>query len=450
MEEITIEGLSNWEVVQQCNGIAEVKLHGLFTTVANTLIARVFNEYTDEPVIEWKNVTVSEHTWLLNIKIPAGGPYRLEIRHYDGMSWKACGALAGCIHHFCVGDVYLIAGQSNAAGKGHGEMLEAPEIGVHTLRDCRYWDLATNPLYAERGHHSPFLSFGKRMKKALGYPIGLIPCAYGGSSLAQWLPDEDGIFYRKMLESIAEKKIKGILWYQGETDAMQCAAENYFYRFRKFLNFVRTDLHDENLPIITVQLGRHTDDFENSIEMDLHYDMVREAQRQAARMLKNVYIVPAIDIGRMSDGIHNSKSANLLLADRMARMALYKLYDKGLDPSAPDLEHAECVLPNKILLKFMHVDDTLMAYHITNPARLPIQVEDEQGINRIIQFEICKDEIVLVCERDIAENTYIKCQYAKNPLNIIQDFDKQIAVLCFSNVKVERNRAYEKEQGNHI
>ena len=77
-----------------------------------------------------------------------------------------------------------------------------------------------------------------------------------------------------------------------------------------------------------------------------------------------------------------------------------------------------------------------MAYHVTNPERFPIAVEDKNGGNKIESFSISKDTIALTCNRDIDETTHIKCQYGRNPLNIIQDFGKQIAVLCFSNVKV--------------
>lgn len=434
--EFTVTGLSDWEVVQQTDGFAIIKTEGDCPNVQTDLIVRVYDEFTDEPITEWEYAEVKNGKWSVELKLPAGGPYRMEIRQYNGEVWKARGGLVGAVHHFCVGDVYIIAGQSNAIGTGHGEMYEAPEIGIHTMRNCRYWDLATNPMYAARGNHGPFLSFAKRLKKALNYPIGLIPCAFGGSSLAQWLPDEDGVFYREMLEA-AKKPIKGILWYQGECEGMGRHSENYYERFERFVKYVRSDFDDDKLPVITVQLGRHTDDFPDGEEMDVHYDAVREAQRRAANTIEGVYIVPAIDAGRLSDGIHNSKSANMLIGERMAKMALYKLYNKGLNPSAPNLESAICTDANKIILKFKNVEDTLMAYHVKKIERFPVLVEDENGVNNIVDFDIKKDIIEIVCERNIGRNSRVKCQYGRNPLNLIQDFGNQSAVLCFSNVEVE-------------
>ena len=432
------KSVENWEIVQQSNGFAYIDLCGTYEQGESDaeLIVRVFDEFTDEPMTEWERVSVFGNQWNTKIKLQAGGPYRLEIRIWNREGWKVRAQLAHAVHHFCVGDVYIVAGQSNAIGTGHGELYEAPEIGVHTLRNCKYWDLATNPMYDGRGCHSPNLAFAKRLKKTLNYPIGIIPCAYGGSSLSQWLPQEDGLFYKEMIEAVSGKSVKGMIWYQGESEGMACNSENYLERFTSFVNTVRDELHNPELPIITVQVGRHTDDFENGTEMDRHYDAVREAQRQAAKTLENVYVIPSIDLGRMTDGIHNSKSSNLLLGERCARLALYKIYGKGIDPSAPDLIYAEKTDCNIITLKFSNVEDTLMAYHVTNPERFPIAVEDKNGGNKIESFSISKDTIVLTCNRDIDETTRIKCQYGRNPLNIIQDFGKQIAVLCFSNVKV--------------
>lgn len=146
------------------------------------LIVRVFDEFSDEPMTEWVEASVCKNEWKVKIKLQAGGPYRLEIRRWVKMGWKARAVNQYIVHHFCVGDVYIVAGQSNAIGAGHGELYEEPEIGVHTFRNCTYWDLATNPMYDGRGYHGFSLSFAKRLKKALHYPVGIIPCARCGTA----------------------------------------------------------------------------------------------------------------------------------------------------------------------------------------------------------------------------------------------------------------------------
>ena len=62
--------------------------------------------------------------------------------------------------------------------------------------------------------------------EATGVPIGLVACAHGGTSMEQWNPakkDEGGkSLYGSMLRQfqLAGGKVKGVLWYQGESDAM--------------------------------------------------------------------------------------------------------------------------------------------------------------------------------------------------------------------------------------
>lgn len=79
----------------------------------------------------------------------------------------------------------MIAGQSNAAGYGRGEITDGPELGVHILRNEEKWDIASHPLNDTRNNnypnleggdpgHSPFLVFGKALKKTLNHPVGLI------------------------------------------------------------------------------------------------------------------------------------------------------------------------------------------------------------------------------------------------------------------------------------
>ena len=431
-------GVQNWEVVQNINGTGKIRFCGEceLKDVYCGLAIRAFDECTDEPVTEWTEINIKDRKWETTLNLPLGGPYRIEFRFMRADVWKARWSLAHMLHHICVGDVFVIAGQSNSIGMGHGELTETPELGIHTMRDCKYWDIATNPMYSSRGHNGPFLAFAKRLKRTLQYPIGLIPCAVGGSSLSEWLKNEDGHLYNEMISVINGKKIKGVLWYQGESEGMDCKSENYFERFERFVNDMREDLNNKSLHVLTVQLHRHTDDFENGEEMDFHYDNVREAQRQAARKIKNVYVIPSIDVGRLSDGIHNSKSANIFIGERLARQALFSVYGKGLDPSAPDVERIKKISDKEIEVVFSGVEDTLMAYHVKNPNRLPLMAEDDNGINAIESFELLKDSIKLKLSRTVEENTYIKCQYGRNPYGIIQDFGKQTAVLCFSNVKV--------------
>jgi hypothetical protein len=79
--------------------------------------------------------------------IPAGGLYRLETRHQPGNQPAGEWAERGDMRHFLgVGDLWVIAGQSNSAGYGRGPVFDPPELGIHLFRNNGQWALATHPL----------------------------------------------------------------------------------------------------------------------------------------------------------------------------------------------------------------------------------------------------------------------------------------------------------------
>ena len=441
-------GLTDWEILQQKDGFAEFEVGGSYNinksippeTAKNAeIMLRVFEETTDEPVIPWITAQRDGEYWKCRLRVPCGGLYRLTtVIRYDKTFWVERGESGQAVHHFGVGDVYLIAGQSNAAGTGRGVVTETLELGVHTFRNCQKWDLATNPMYDGRGFHSPCIAFAKRLKSKLNYPIGLVPCAFGGSPLETWLKSENGCWYNEMINVLKKYHIsvKGVIWYQGESDTYTVkAAEDYLKRFKTFVWDIRNDLKNKKLPIITFQLNRHLDDFENNDEHDAAFDMLREAQRQAARTIENVYIVPTIDAGKMTDGIHNSKASNIMLGERAAQLVLNKIYDIGIDFSAPDIAYAKFTSEIDVEIKFDNVADCLMTFHV-GAYRLPIMIEDNSGKIDIEDYTLNRNKINLRLARKAVGVAKIKCQYGTRPKELIQDIGNQLPVLCFSNVKI--------------
>ena len=70
------------------------------------------------------------------------------------------------------------------------------------------------------------LPFAVALVESTGVPVGLVACAHGGTSMEQWNPakKEQGgkSLYGSMLRQVklAGGKVKGVLWYQGESDAI--------------------------------------------------------------------------------------------------------------------------------------------------------------------------------------------------------------------------------------
>lgn len=92
--------------------------------------------------------------------------------------------------------------------------------------------------------------------KPTGPQIGLVPCAWGGSAIAEWERGE--VLYDRMIERTKAAMqsggaLKAVLWYQGESDAdRKSRAEHYEQKLITFFNNVRADLQSPDLPIFQV------------------------------------------------------------------------------------------------------------------------------------------------------------------------------------------------------
>lgn len=214
--------------------------------------------------------------------------------------------------------------------KDSAQYKMTPYLGFDMTReqlDAMYDELHPLDLVSPVGGVGPGYFFAVEMHKLTGAPIGLVPCALGGSSLDMWgkdFGDRNGeafsdILYGDMIDRIrlAEGNLKGVLWYQGESDAQAGLVETYVERFQKFVGDLRTDLGRPDLPFITVQLATTTDHEWAGVEPWMH---MRENQRRATELIPGVKMVAAADLPRV-DGIHLSYAAHQKLGVRLARAA---------------------------------------------------------------------------------------------------------------------------------
>ena len=148
------------------------------------------------------------------------------------------------------------------------------------------------------------LPFAVAHGRATGVPIGLVACAHGGTSMEQWNPakkDEGGnSLYGSMLRQVqlAGGKVKGVLWYQGESDANADASKVYAKVFADFIAAVRSDLGQPDLPFYFVQIGRFVHGGDPKA-----WNAVQEAQRRLPERVPNTAVVSVIDL-ELDDVIH--------------------------------------------------------------------------------------------------------------------------------------------------
>ena len=160
----------------------------------------------------------------------------------------------------------LMIGQSNMAGRGNME-------DVQPIRDSRCfvlrngkWQPMREPVNPDRAVFegmyrsgvSLATSFARDFAEHLDAPVGLIPCADGGSALNQWKPGEILYDHAVCIAKLAQRssQLKAIIWHQGESDCHEDELiRSYPERFISMITQMRKDLNAENVPVILGELS---------------------------------------------------------------------------------------------------------------------------------------------------------------------------------------------------
>jgi hypothetical protein len=227
--------------------------------------------------------------------------------------------------------IYLMAGQSNMAGRGFVESEDTiSSIRVLAMDKNNEWVYAKEPLhYYEPGRTGLDcgLSFGKELSKKLGnrITIGLVPCAVGGSSIEQWLGNATyrGVtlysnFLDKAKAAAQHGTIKGILWHQGESNAGERSRINYKQKLESFFEKVRKDLEQPDLPVYMGTLGSYLTKYSFPYTEEINKNI-----KEVAENGKNIYLVNTSDFTHLKDTIHFDSPSQRMLGKRFAK-AVYK------------------------------------------------------------------------------------------------------------------------------
>lgn len=158
-------------------------------------------------------------------------------------------------------DIFLLAGQSNMAGRGAlqgSTTLEDPRVLAFQARE---WKAAVEPLHDDKPTAGTGLAMTFALEIAGADPdkrVGLIPCAVGGTPIERWLPGAD--LYEKAVltarEALGGRIPAGILWHQGENDAQREAdAATWGRRLAAVVEGFRRDIATGGTPFIAGELG---------------------------------------------------------------------------------------------------------------------------------------------------------------------------------------------------
>lgn len=169
--------------------------------------------------------------------------------------------------------IFLLAGQSNMAGRGKVEPEDTiPHSRILTVTQDGNWVKAKEPLH----YYEPRLqgldcglAFAQELLRHVGdsIHIALLPCAVGGSSIGQWLGDSlhRGVRLLGNFEqsvNFAQKYgvVKGVLWHQGEKDAKLGKMHTYRENLEELISVFRSYAENSSLPVILGELGTNPHD----------------------------------------------------------------------------------------------------------------------------------------------------------------------------------------------
>jgi sialate O-acetylesterase len=344
------EGLRDFQVLQRGrNGLAVASVVGWCRASGGAVEARVLGKGKRE-VMGWTRCGRADgKAWSASLKgVPVGGPYDIHFR---------AGEETAVVRDVLVGDLWVLAGQSNMEGCGSlAGTLERPHPLVHSFGMDEDWARAQEPLHwlnesidachngqweemAKRiaqGLPAPArrpwranrpkgagcgLSFAKEMVKLTGVPVGLLPCAHGGTSMAQWNPglaDQGGKSqYGSMLRRVKAcgGSVAGVLWYQGESDAAHSTIPDFVRANVKLVQAMRRDFANPRLPFLYAQIGYFANEGAGS-----GWNMIQQLQIDLEAKLAPAVMVAVIDLP-MDDFIHIGADAQIRLGQRFATVA---------------------------------------------------------------------------------------------------------------------------------
>ncbi|XP_051178447.1 probable carbohydrate esterase At4g34215 [Lolium perenne] len=237
--------------------------------------------------------------------------------------------------------VFILAGQSNMGGRGGATVGGrwdgyvppqcAPSPRTLRLSPALQWEEAREPLHAgvDVGNVlgvGPGMPFAHAVLRSARVPkgsvVGLVPCAQGGTPIANWSRGTD-LYDRMVTRARAavagtggRGRLAAMLWFQGETDTIRREdALAYAGRMEAMVRDVRRDLAMPDLLVIQVGIATGQGKF---------VDLVRKAQR--AVRVPNLRYVDAKGLPIANDYTHLTTQAQVRLGAMLAEAYLATLH----------------------------------------------------------------------------------------------------------------------------
>jgi sialate O-acetylesterase len=303
--------------------------------------------------------------------LKAGGPYNLTVGGFYHIT----------LHNVYVGDVWLCAGQSNMAMSLYfsdpAEYKSARIDSQKRAQTIRFFQVhlnsATEQMASVTGSWLPInrvtiptlsavgYHFAREIEEVSNVPIGIVQCAASYLPIKSWISSQalgyppkrfseytTSSLYNGMIAPLCDFPIKGVVWYQGESDVYNAA------EYKKLLTILIDDWRKRwkrSLPFLIVQLPGCTHSELSPSESPLAE--LREAQLQVSQSVPNTYLIISIDTAGANPGLHPPYKQEI--GHRLARTALSAIYKRNLPFQVPCYRSMH-IQGNKIEISFFPAD----------------------------------------------------------------------------------------------
>jgi sialate O-acetylesterase len=270
---------------------------------------------------------------------------------------------------------------------------------------------ATGGLYGPPEQRALLFPDGTSVHLAGEWRYQIPPADIGDPPLPPWDPTRGlGALYNGMIAPLANLSIRGVAWYQGESNTND--GERYQDLLTRFMADWRGRFGAE-LPFLIVQLANYGQPPTAPVESG--WAEVREAQRLAVANDAHAGLAIAIDIGERYD-IHPSNKQEV--GRRLARAARRVVYGEQIAPSGPVVHSARREGAN-VVVTFGDVADHLVAYSANSPIGFELCAAGRDSC-RYATARIDGDRVVLDAAT-FADATRVRYCWADSPVCTLFD-----------------------------
>lgn len=308
------------------------------------------------------------------------------------------------LKNILVGEVWLCSGQSNmeyalrkySDYKNLPEGSRPPEDDLNTANNPnirifldrrKYMEPSPEHLGWDTAIGRPLVDFSavayyfaKDLYRKLHVPIGMISAAVPGSRIEPWIQSsklelephlkngkilnklstddgDSGKFYNTMIQPLIPYTLKGMLWYQGESNCFLGENIRYAYKLKTLIESWRNDWQDKKMPFYFVQIAPYN--YSASKDRPLSTENLPEFWEAQALLLnlKNTALISITDLVDNTTDLHPRNKWEI--GRRLSLLAAHKTYgQQNIVCSGPVYQKMK-IINNSIEISFSNTGSGL-------------------------------------------------------------------------------------------